>query len=174
MTSDLKVILDSYWVESDRLMAGEYPGAKDEAEARRKLRWLLHQGIDCWVDLTAEGEARLKPYAHLLEEEAAALERTVTHRREPIPDLGTLPATQMRHLLDRLEADLAAGRRVYVHCWGGVGRTGTVVGCYLRRRGLSGQQALQRIAALRAGTPDGYRQSPETQEQMQMVEDWEG
>ena len=27
------------------------------------------------------------------------------------------------------------GRKVYVHCWGGVGRTGTVVGCYLVRQG---------------------------------------
>lgn len=33
---------------------------------------------------------------------------------------------------------LAAGQTVYVHCYGGIGRTGTVVGCWLVRHGLSG------------------------------------
>ena len=48
-------IADAYWVEPGLLMAGEYPGAKDELEARLKLRWLLQQGIDVWVDLTEPG-----------------------------------------------------------------------------------------------------------------------
>jgi hypothetical protein len=172
MTSDHKIIQDSYWVEPERLMAGEYPGAKDDEDARRKLRWLLSLGIDYWLDLTEAGEARLRPYAQLLEEEAARLGRQVEHHRMPIPDLGTLAVEEMQRLLNTLQTALDAGRRVYVHCWGGVGRTGTVVGCYLRRCGLSGEEALKRIADLRAGTPDGWRRSPETAAQMRMVEEW--
>ncbi|MFZ5949388.1 MAG: fused DSP-PTPase phosphatase/NAD kinase-like protein [Candidatus Rifleibacteriota bacterium] len=30
---------------------------------------------------------------------------------------------------------MAAGKPVYVHCWGGLGRTGVVVGCWSRRHG---------------------------------------
>jgi hypothetical protein len=174
MSNDTKIIQDTYWVEPDRLMAGEYPGAKDDEEARCKLRWLLSQGIDYWLDLTEAGEGGLKPYAHLLAEEAAKLGRQVEHRRFPIPDLGTLSREEMRCLLDTLQAALDAGRRVYVHCWGGIGRTGTVVGCYLRQCGLSGEKALRQIADLRAGTPDGWRRSPETAAQTRMVEEWSG
>ena len=41
---------------------------------------------------------------------------------------------------------LGEGRTVYVHCWGGIGRTGTVVGCWLVRHGLTGRGALDQIA----------------------------
>ena len=58
------------------------------------------------------------------------------------------------------------------NCWGGVGRTGTVVGCYLARRGLTGAQALARLVELRSGLSDAWRRSPESDEQWQMVLEW--
>jgi protein-tyrosine phosphatase len=61
---------------------------------------------------------------------------------------------------------------VYVHCFGGIGRTGTVVGCYLVRHGADAETALAEIARRRQGTPDGYRRSPETNEQRQFVLTW--
>ena len=42
----------------------------------------------------------------------------------------------MTRILDDVDAALADGGAVYVHCWGGIGRTGTVVGCWLVRHGL--------------------------------------
>ena len=62
---------------------------------------------------------------------------------------------------------------MYVHCYGGIGRTGTVVGCWLRRQGLPGQEALDLIERLRRDTPDGWKPSPETSEQRRFVLDWE-
>lgn len=47
---------------------------------------------------------------------------------------------QMRAILDAI--DRAAGSIVYVHCWGGHGRTGTVAGCYLVRHGQDTRQSL--------------------------------
>lgn len=32
-------------------------------------------------------------------------------------------------ILDAIDARLEAGKSVYVHCWGGIGRTDTVAGC---------------------------------------------
>jgi len=78
----------------------------------------------------------------------------------------------MRQILDTLDEALQAGHVVYVHCWGGIGRTGTVVGCYLVRHGFTGEEALQRIACWVAGTPKAHRPSPETAEQRRMVLDW--
>src|SRR5690606_30189798 len=46
---------------------------------------------------------------------------------------------------DVFDEGLAQGENAYVHCWGGIGRTGTVVGCYLVCRGLSGDEALERV-----------------------------
>ena len=74
--------------------------------------------------------------------------------------------------IDAIDAALAAGETVYVHCYGGIGRTGTVIGCWLVRRGLNGEEALSYIAARRAGTPDGRRASPETSAQRALVLNW--
>lgn len=61
---------------------------------------------------------------------------------------------------------------VYVHCYGGIGRTGVIASCYLVRRGLTGDEALAEIARLRQGTPDGHRLSPETPDQAARVREW--
>ncbi len=81
-------IPDSYWAIPGRLLAGEYPGAPDDGNARRKLRRLLAEGISYFLDLTEETEP-LKSYAHLLAEEAAGLGVAAEHHRMPIRDQDT-------------------------------------------------------------------------------------
>jgi Swiss Army Knife protein, DSP-PTPase phosphatase domain len=165
-------IPDSYWVWPGCLLAGEYPGAKSDAEAREKLRRFLEAGVTFFLDLTEEGEYHLRPYAPLVREEAATMGRSVIHRRMSIPDGQIPPPAEMTRILDAVDAALAQGHVVYIHCFGGIGRTGTVVGCFLVRHGLTGRQALDEIIRLRQGTPDGDRRSPETNWQEQMVLDW--
>ncbi len=89
-----------------------------------------------------------------------------------IPDLHTPLPEGMARILDTIDAALEAGRTVYVHCYGGIGRTGTVVGCYLVRHGTDGEAALAEIARLRRETPDGWKRSPETHAQREMVRNW--
>lgn len=168
----VRPIPDSYWVRPGQLLAGEYPGAPKDEEARQKLRQILDAGIDMFLDLTEIGEYALKAYAQLLTEEAAILGRNVEHRRISIPDMSTPTANIMTTILDTIDAALSANHIVYVHCFGGIGRTGTVIGCYLIRHGLSGAEALGQIAHMRQGTPDGWKRSPETSAQRQMVENW--
>ena len=166
------VIPDSYWVRPGLLLAGEYPGARTEAEARAKLSALLDAGVRVFVDLTEAGEYGLRPYWPLVQALAAERGLTVTHKRLSIPDMGTPEPGHMRAILDEIDCRLAAGEPVYVHCYGGIGRTGTVVGCYLVRHGAAGKAALAEIARRRQGTPDGYHQSPETEEQRRLVLTW--
>jgi len=162
---------DSYWVIPGKLLAGDYPGHPyDENFTRRKLQALLNAGVNTWLDLTEKGE--LTPYEPILAEEAGWLERQVTHWRVPIRDFGTPPARTMQNLLNRLDTLLDDGAVVYVHCYGGIGRTGTVVGCYLVRHGLTGEQALLRLADLRKNVPDAWRDSPESDAQREMVLNW--
>jgi hypothetical protein len=165
---------NSYWVEPGRLLAGEYPGAKhDGVAARDKIGKILDAGVTFFVDLTHPGE--LAPYEELLHEEAAQRGLEAGYRRLPIRDVDVpRKPEEMVDILDTIDGALAAGQGVYVHCWGGVGRTGTVVGCYLVRRGLSGEAALAQIADWWQGVAKSTRtpQSPETSQQMAYVRQW--
>lgn len=160
-------IPNSYWVLPGRFLAGGYPGSFDEDEAREKVRRLLAVGVDFFLDLTEEEE--LNPYLPCAQEEAQG--RPFAHRRMAIGDFGTPSAAEMTAILDTIDAALAAGHVVYLHCWGGSGRTGTVVGCYLVRHGMSGEEALREISRLRQGIGSA-RSSPETEEQREMVQGW--
>jgi protein-tyrosine phosphatase len=160
-------IPDSYWVVPGRLLAGEYPGALLEVKARAKVQLMLAAGITLFLDLTEEGE--LEPYAHFLGDPA---QQSAKHCRVAIRDLGVPTRATMSHILATIDHAIESGEVVYVHCWGGVGRTGTVVGCYLVRHGMSGSDALEHIKHLRDGTPDGWKRSPETDAQQRMVLNW--
>jgi hypothetical protein len=165
-------ISNSYWVRPGRLLAGEYPGARDNRQSRQRLRRLLEAGVTFILDLTEAGEYGLESYVDLLRGEALALGREVEHQRMPIQDRGTPTSGQMMRILDTIDTALGAGQTVYVHCYAGIGRTGTVVGCYLVRDGTSGQAALDEIAHLRQEIPSGWATSPETGAQRRMVRDW--
>ncbi len=166
-------IPDSYWVRPGQLLAGEYPTDWTEALSRKRLRRLLEAGVTFFLDLTQAGEYGLKPYTPLLEQVAAELGEEVEHRRLPIRDHGTTSREGMAHILDTIDRALAEGKAVYVHCYAGIGRTGTVVGCYLARHGLSGEEALEEIARLREVTNSGgWSNSPETAAQREMVRGW--
>jgi hypothetical protein len=173
MTAPSRPIADSYWVVPGRLLAGEYPAHPQETETLAKLGRLTQAGVTAFVDLTEPGEYGLRQYGDLLPQLPQPLQGRLSHERCPIPDMHAPSQEQMGATLDRIDALLEAGETVYVHCFGGIGRTGTVVGCYLARHGLAGEEALAQIAEWRQGTPDGHRPSPETQAQRQMVLTWQ-
>jgi protein-tyrosine phosphatase len=116
----------------ERLFGGRYPVE-------------LPPGVDFVVDLTEEGE--LPPYAR----------DGLDYRRMPIRDFGVPSEDEMRNILDTIDEALAAGRTVFVHCRGGIGRTGTVIGCYFRRHGTA---------------PQDEPPTPETRAQVEMIRDW--
>jgi protein-tyrosine phosphatase len=163
-------IPDSYWVVPNQLLAGEYPGAYTAEDARKKLQRFLDAGITVFVDLTEEGE--LSPYRLILEQEAEKRGLDAEHRRLAIPDVETPTREDMVGTLDTIDEALEQGYKVYVHCWGGLGRTGAVVGCYLVRHGWAPTEALAEIARRRRGLEDGHKRSPETDEQRTLVLSW--
>lgn len=91
--------------------------------------------------------------------------------RIPIPDFGVPSMEEMRDALDAIDSGLRVGK-VYVHCRAGIGRTGTVVGCWLVRHGLaSNDAAVAEIAAMREEfSLSGV--SPETPEQRAFIAAW--
>jgi Protein-tyrosine phosphatase len=166
---------NSYWVVPGSLMAGEYPGDRDDRITRRKLADYLRHGLDAFLDLTEANE--LAPYESRLYEVAAELEVDCVYRRMAIRDVDVpQDPHQMRAILDQIGQWRRQGRSVYVHCWGGVGRTGTVVGCHLVDDGLDGQDALDHLRLLWTRMSEDKRrrkpESPETEEQRDYVRKW--
>jgi hypothetical protein len=168
---------DSFWVDEGLLLAGPYPGAIDRAEAAEKLEAFLDVGITTFVDLTEAGEPSpkdgpLQPYDELLSGIATRRGITVQHVRMPIRDVSIPTAAEMEAILAFIIATIEEQNPIYVHCCGGIGRTGTVVGCLAIETGARPESVLDELAALRAGTERGTRRSPETDEQRQFVRDW--
>ncbi|GAC1326075.1 MAG: hypothetical protein NVSMB25_25170 [Thermoleophilaceae bacterium] len=138
---------DSYWVLDGQLLAGPYPGASKKVEAAAKLEAFLDAGVTSFVDLTEEGEGPpLQPYSALLRQLARERKTRVTHLRLPIRDVDIPASWQMRAILNAIRLALGEDETVYVHCWGGVGRTGTVVGCMLVENGIPPGDVLDELA----------------------------
>jgi hypothetical protein len=156
-------IRDSYRV-ADGFLAGEYPGSSDPDEAARRIRAFGRHGVTLFVDLTHPADP-LEPYTRLLDPDT-------TRTAHPIVDFGTPTIPRMTRILDDLDAEIARGGLAYVHCWGGIGRTGTVVGCWLVRHGLDEGDAIRRIAELRRDVSHASVASPQTAAQHAMVRAW--
>jgi hypothetical protein len=160
----------AWWVTPGAVLAGEYP--TDSRRTTAKLDVLLDAGMRTFVDLTTPHD-RLHPYEPMLARIAAERDLDVRHAPFPIPDLGVLDVEGYTPIVDLMTAEADAGRPVYLHCWGGIGRTGTVIGCWLVRNGSTADEAVAEIASLRSGTRKHHRRSPETDEQIRMIQRWE-
>ena len=168
---------DSFWVEEPLLLAGPYAGGPTKTEATEKLEAFLDLGITTFLDLTEEGEGspehgELRRYDTLLYELARKRGIEARYARMPIPDLGIPEVWHMEAMLGLITSQMEQGHGVYVHCWGGVGRTGTVLGCLAVERGAPREAVLERLAELRAGTKRAGRAAPETDEQQDFVMSW--
>jgi protein-tyrosine phosphatase len=134
------------------------------------LTAFLELGVRRFIDLTEPGEH--PPYAPLLASIAEEHGIGAEHLRFGIPDEGVPTPAAMRAILNTLEGELDEGDFVYVHCRGGAGRTGTVLGCYLIERGFSPDDALAQIAVDRRDTSRASWAAPETVEQRRFVLAW--
>ena len=146
------------------LFAGEYPGGKYVELAESKLKRMHHFGVRHFVDLTEEGE--LRPYRQLLPNDT-------TYLRFPIRDVDVPKSVEAVHqLIDKMENLMKQDGFTYIHCWGGVGRTGTIVACYEARQMKEPtlEKALTAMRSRFSNMPKAsHRKSPETQEQIDFV-----
>jgi protein-tyrosine phosphatase len=163
---------NTYYVLPNVLLAGEYPGSSMIDLTKERIKHYLKCGVNFYIDLTEENE--LQPYEKILILEAEKMKFPVEYHRMSIRDLNVPEKGLMIDILNMVDNAISMNKKVYVHCWGGVGRTGTVVGCHLVRHGKTGEEALKQIAIWWQKIEKNYRhpKSPETKAQCDYIRSW--
>ncbi len=165
-------IIESYWVEENKFLAGEYPGSYDPEIMRLRIDSFLEAGVNTFINLTQPHE--LLSYEAVLKEQAQIYNINAAHYRFAIRDHSIPSADTMTSILNAMDEAINNGGCVYVHCWGGVGRTGMVVGCYLVRHGFTNEQAAAEVDRLFKTRPNNlyFPRSPESDEQVEFILNW--
>lgn len=157
----------AWWAQPDRLLAGEYPGHPDPTVAHTNIGLLVDAGVRTFIDLTTTDDG-LDPYDAELAATAEARGLELRRIAMPIPDFDVRPDEGYDPIVAAITESAKRGA-VYVHCWGGIGRTGTVVGCCYVDEGLDGEAALARIRERRAGTSKAEISAPQTPAQEDVI-----
>jgi len=167
-------IPNSYWA-TPLLLACEYPWCP--GVAKQKIEALLAAGVRTFIDLTEVNE--LRAYGSYLSARTKAMGLTdIEYHRFPIVDRSLPESVQyMRGILQVLKDNEQRGRITAVHCRGGIGRTGMVIGCWLVESGIArdGDEALRMISK-EWRTVEKCRRfphSPETGPQFEFVRSYE-
>ena len=141
----------SYRVD-DRIFAGEYPVRDwNQGVRMQQIRHFTGFGITDFIDLTVPGE--MPPYQQFLPSGAVRHSFPVPNRG--VPESVDAVAALLRKISDILDGSPEA--RIYIHCHGGVGRTGTIVSCYYVGKGMSGEEAIALMRRRYAIPPGSLR-----------------
>ena len=164
-----------YWVVEGRLLAGAYPGSPDPDEHRTKIQSLLDAGVRTFVNLMEEDETNGGGQAFAAYDDLARELSPNTHYcRFPVADEFIPSEMLMTDILNEIDRTTADGTATFIHCWGGVGRTGTAIACWLLRHGFATHgDVLGVLQRLRQKDQErGRRDSPENDTQRKFVFEW--
>lgn len=111
---------------------------------------------DTLVSLVEDRELKVLQIADLV---SAAREVGIAVIRFPIADVSVpISISDTVALVDSIVSELSEQRTVVVHCMGGLGRTGLVVGCVLTSLGATAEEAITGVRSVRRGAVETTEQ----------------
>lgn len=168
-----------YWVVEELFLAGAYPGNPDSKAHIDRVQGLFDAGMRTFINLVEENETNnsgspFRRYDDMLRQLASNANTRISHLRLSIPDTKVTTVDRMRSILDVIDLSLAGQTPVYLHCFGGMGRTGTVVCCWLLRHGYANKDdVLNLLTKLRqADIKRASWPAPENDQQRKFVLSW--
>ena len=87
---------------------------------------------------------------------------------EPVPDFTPPELEQIQRMIEFIDRQTGERKPVVVSCYAGIGRTGTVLACYLVHRGYKPAEAINRVRELRPGSV----QTPEQEAAVHRYAEW--
>ena len=116
-------------------------------DLRKAIAFLKAQGIRILVTLNERSLNR-----------AVLRSEGIEYHHFSIPDFTAPSPEEVDRFVGVVEDAERRGERVAVHCTAGLGRTGTMLACYLVRRGLGAEEAIQQVRRLRIGSIETWEQ----------------
>lgn len=123
------------WFDDEGVGASRYPRTATELEA------FAAHGVTLVVNL----HERAHP-------PGALAQFGLNELHLPVKDFHRPTDEQLDTAIAAINATVSGGQRVVVHCGGGLGRTGTLLACYLVSRGRSADEALHQVRSARPGS----------------------
>ena len=141
------------WVLNDELAGSQGPASLDD------LSFLYHQGVRAVIRMEDRTIAA-----------DSGTDLELVDMFVPVPDFTPPNLDQIQRMVEFIDQQTAEQRPVVVSCYAGIGRTGTVLACYLVHRGATAVDAINRVRELRPGSV----QTPEQEAAVLQYADWEG
>ena len=128
------------WLIENKLAGSGIPTSIEE------VQWIIEQGVKSIVTIREEplDDDWIKDvnYLHVMSN-----------------DMGVPEFDDLVHVVDFIHKRITSNEPVMVHCLAGMGRTGTILACYLvKYQNMSADEAIQKVREERPGSIQSYLQ----------------